>query len=92
MPDLVTATEDTNEAATKAAVFATAERLFALHGFQSVSVRDITSEAGVNLAGARSSEQLADEQDLWFRILEQLQTEAMPPARCSITSRRSRRA
>jgi len=46
----VTATEDTNEAATKAAVFATAERLFALHGFQSVSVRDITSEAGVNLA------------------------------------------
>lgn len=50
MPDSVTATEDTNEAATKAAVFATAERLFALHGFQSVSVRDITSEAGVNLA------------------------------------------
>ena len=50
MPDPVTATEDTNEAATKAAVFATAERLFALHGFQSVSVRDITSEAGVNLA------------------------------------------
>ncbi len=36
-------------------------------------------EAGVNLSGARSSEQLADEQDLWFRILEQLQTEAMPP-------------
>ena len=50
MPETVTATEDTNEAATKAAVFATAERLFALHGFQSVSVRDITSEAGVNLA------------------------------------------
>lgn len=38
------------EAATKAAVFAAAERLFALHGFQNVSVRDITAEAGVNLA------------------------------------------
>jgi len=43
------ATEET-EAATKAAVFASAERLFALHGFQNVSVRDITAEAGVNLA------------------------------------------
>jgi AcrR family transcriptional regulator len=38
------------EAATKAAVFVTAERLFALNGFQNVSVRDITAEAGVNLA------------------------------------------
>ena len=38
------------EAATKAAVFAAAERLFALHGFQNVSVRDITAEAAVNLA------------------------------------------
>ncbi|WP_374575769.1 TetR/AcrR family transcriptional regulator [Phenylobacterium sp.] len=38
------------EAATKAAVFCTAERLFALNGFQNVSVRDITAEAGVNLA------------------------------------------
>jgi AcrR family transcriptional regulator len=38
------------EAATKAAVFTAAERLFALHGFQNVSVRDITAEAGVNLA------------------------------------------
>jgi AcrR family transcriptional regulator len=37
-------------AATKAAVFAAAERLFALHGFQNVSVRDITAAAGVNLA------------------------------------------
>jgi AcrR family transcriptional regulator len=47
--------QDTNEteeaqAATKAAVFNAAERLFALHGFQNVSVRDITAEAGVNLA------------------------------------------
>ena len=42
--------EDTGEAATKAAVFNAAERLFALRGFQNVSVRDITSEAGVNLA------------------------------------------
>ena len=38
------------QAATKAAVFATAERLFALNGFQKVSVRDITAAAGVNLA------------------------------------------
>lgn len=38
------------QAATKAAVFAAAERLFALHGFQNVSVRDITAEARVNLA------------------------------------------
>ncbi len=41
---------ETTQAATKAAVFAAAERLFALHGFQNVSVRDITAEAGVNLA------------------------------------------
>jgi AcrR family transcriptional regulator len=39
-----------SQAATKAAVFNAAERLFALHGFQNVSVRDITAEAGVNLA------------------------------------------
>ena len=38
------------EAATKAPVLTAAERLFALHGFQNVSVRDITAEAGVNLA------------------------------------------
>ncbi len=38
------------EAATKAQVLAAAERLFALQGFQNVSVRDITAEAGVNLA------------------------------------------
>ena len=31
-------------------MFAAAERLFAVHGFQKVSVRDITTEAGVNLA------------------------------------------
>lgn len=43
-------TGETNEAATKAAVFCAAERLFALHGFQNVSVRDITADAGVNLA------------------------------------------
>lgn len=42
--------EGANEAATKAAVFVSAERLFALHGFQNVSVRDITADAGVNLA------------------------------------------
>jgi AcrR family transcriptional regulator len=38
------------EAATKNLVFNAAERLFALHGFQNVSVRDITAEAQVNLA------------------------------------------
>src|SRR5205085_9342760 len=37
-------------AATKAAVLSVAERLFALNGFRNVSVRDITAEAGVNLA------------------------------------------
>ena len=37
-------------AATKQLVFNAAERLFALKGFQNVSVRDITAEAGVNLA------------------------------------------
>ncbi len=41
---------ETTEAATKAAVFASAERLFALNGFQNVSVRDITADACVNLA------------------------------------------
>ena len=44
-------TEDEEaQAATKAQVFNAAERLFALNGFQNVSVRDITAEAGVNLA------------------------------------------
>jgi AcrR family transcriptional regulator len=41
---------DEAQAATKQSVFAAAERLFALHGFQNVSVRDITAAAGVNLA------------------------------------------
>ena len=41
---------EATQAATKQAVFLTAERLFALRGFQKVSVRDITAEAGVNLA------------------------------------------
>lgn len=36
--------------ATRDRVFLAAERLFAKNGFQSVSVRDITAEAGVNLA------------------------------------------
>src|SRR6202046_3897618 len=38
------------EAATKAQVLAAAERLLAPLGCQNVSVRDITAEAGVNLA------------------------------------------
>ena len=54
MTDHITTDEpaelDQDQAATKAAVFAAAERLFALHGFQNVSVRDITAAAGVNLA------------------------------------------
>jgi AcrR family transcriptional regulator len=48
-----TAIEDPDpevHAQTKGLVFAAAERLFAVHGFQKVSVRDITAEAGVNLA------------------------------------------
>src|SRR5258707_9057969 len=51
-PNLETESLENGEAhaATKAAVFGAAERLFALHGFQNVSVRDITAEAGVNLA------------------------------------------
>src|SRR3569832_529475 len=49
-PLLTDVDSDEAQAATKAAVFAAAERLFALNGFQNVSVRDITAEAGVNLA------------------------------------------
>ena len=50
-PDAPEAAEtQATEAATKAAVFNVAERLFALNGFRSVSVRDITAEARVNLA------------------------------------------
>jgi AcrR family transcriptional regulator len=41
---------EAEDAATKAAVLNAAERLFALNGFQNVSVRDITAEAQVNLA------------------------------------------
>jgi AcrR family transcriptional regulator len=44
------APETERDAATKAAVLATAERLFAEQGLRAVSVRDITAEAGVNLA------------------------------------------
>lgn len=77
------------QAATKAAVFNAAERLFALHGFQNVSVRDITAEAGVNLASVnyhfgskdalveavfqRRLEALNDER---LRILDELEAKA----------------
>ncbi len=44
------APEIERDAATKAAVLATAERLFAEQGLRAVSVRDITAAAGVNLA------------------------------------------
>lgn len=43
-------TADTPLPGTKEEVFVTAERLFATNGFQNVSVRDITTEANVNLA------------------------------------------
>jgi AcrR family transcriptional regulator len=39
-----------DRALTRTLVFSAAERLFAVHGFQKVSVRDITAAAGVNLA------------------------------------------
>ncbi len=48
---LTEAAPDTErDAATKAVVLATAERLFAELGLRAVSVRDITAAAGVNLA------------------------------------------
>ncbi len=50
LPDLADAPDAEHEAATKAAILVAAERLFALRGFQNVSVRDITADAGVNLA------------------------------------------
>jgi AcrR family transcriptional regulator len=46
----ITEPDPETHALTKGLVFAAAERLFAVHGFQKVSVRDITAEAGVNLA------------------------------------------
>ena len=49
-PDLADVPDADHEAATKAAILVAAERLFALRGFQNVSVRDITADAGVNLA------------------------------------------
>jgi len=50
MTEIASALPTEEDAATKAAVIAAAERLFALLGFGEVSVRDITAEAGVNLA------------------------------------------
>jgi AcrR family transcriptional regulator len=40
----------TGSAATRSEIFTAAERLFARHGFHGVSIRDITAEAGVNIA------------------------------------------
>jgi AcrR family transcriptional regulator len=37
-------------AATRSEIFTAAEQLFARHGFHAVSIRDITAEAGVNIA------------------------------------------
>ena len=49
-PDDDTALTQAGCAATRDLVFVAAEHLFAVHGFQKVSVRDITAEAKVNLA------------------------------------------
>lgn len=61
------------EAATKAVVLATAERLFALHGFQNVSVRDITAEAAVNLASVNYH--FGSKDALLFEIFRRRSTE-----------------
>src|SRR3954467_15900151 len=49
-PDADPPEDGATEAATKAGVLAAAEALFAMQGFQTMSVRDITAAAGVNLA------------------------------------------
>ncbi len=51
-PDALDQSPETpeTEAATKNLVFAAAERLFAVHGFQKVSVRDITFQYRINEA------------------------------------------
>lgn len=61
------------QAATKAAVFVAAERLFALHGFQNVSVRDITAEARVNLASVNYH--FGSKDALLFEIFKRRTTE-----------------
>ncbi len=61
------------EAATKQLVFNAAERLFALHGFQNVSVRDITAEASVNLASVNYH--FGSKDSLLFEIFRRRTTE-----------------
>ena len=61
------------EAATKQLVFTAAERLFALNGFQNVSVRDITAEAGVNLASVNYH--FGSKDSLLFEIFRRRTTE-----------------
>ena len=76
------------EAATKNQVFNAAERLFALHGFQNVSVRDITAEAGVNLASVNYH--FGSKDALLFEIFRR-RTGGLPPWRsedsCSMRAR-----
>ena len=60
-------------AATKTLVFTAAERLFAVHGFQKVSVRDITAEAGVNLASV--NDHFGSKDALLFEIFRRRTTE-----------------
>lgn len=64
---------DEAQAATKQAIFLTAERLCALHGFQKVSVRDITAAAGVNLASVNYH--FGSKDALLFRIFHRRASE-----------------
>jgi AcrR family transcriptional regulator len=50
VPEGATREPDPGESETRSHLLAVAERLFALKGFRNVSVREITAEAGVNLA------------------------------------------
>jgi AcrR family transcriptional regulator len=59
--------------ATRDRVFLAAERLFALNGFQAVSVRDITAEAGVNLAAVNYH--FGSKDGLLFEIFRHRSTE-----------------
>ena len=85
-PQIDTAESEEAQAATKAAVFNAAERLFALHGFQNVSVRDITAEAGVNLAAVNYH--FGSKDGLLFEIFRRRSAE--PPWRRTATWREAR--
>ena len=71
------------EAATKQLVFNAAERLFALHGFQNVSVRDITAsrQADAALEAARQRVLLAEDNPVnqKLAIIKKIPQNYMPP-------------